>query len=318
MANTRMSAAMRQFLVEPVQRRSGSLFLLQLAQLVTDRCGGRYDALMQRALAAVKPKRSLPSSRLMDDRSIDSSVATLKARGWDILPWRLPAEDIAALRHFAFTTPAYAVHPGERIAITEANIPREHARYIWHTSEVIRIPAVQKLLADGALHRIAQDYIECRPILSSIALWLDPVYDGTYDAHIYHYDNDGPSFLKFFIYLKDVDAESGAHSFIQRTQVRLKPRQFCRSARYDRDELLKFYGVENEIVFEGPAGMILAEDTAGFHKGTTPSKDYRLLLQLQFTSLDHPQEDEYVGGIEKVRIAGLDPGIKRIARKFFA
>jgi len=254
----------------------------------------------------------------MDEHSIAGSVETLKERGWDILPWRLADEDIAELRRFAFTTPAYAVHPDERIAITETSIPRAKGRYVWRISELIRVPAVQRFVADAALHRVAQDYIGCRPILTSICLWLDPVFDGTYGAHVYHYDNDGPSFLKFFVYLSDVDADSGAHTFIQGSHKHLKPEQFGRAGYQDRTDLLKFYGPDNEIVFIGPAGMILAEDTAGFHKGTTLKSGYRLLLQLQYATLDIPHEEEFAGGIDKVQVDNLDSGIKRITRKFFA
>jgi hypothetical protein len=253
----------------------------------------------------------------MDEPSIGASVATLKKRGWDILPWRLTADDLAELRHFAFTTPAYAVHPDERIAITEGNIPRGSGRYMWRMSDLIRVPAVQRLVADAALHRIAQDYLGCRPILTNITFWLDPVQESSINAHQYHYDNDGPAFLKFFVYVNDID-EAAAHVFIQGTHGHLKPSQFGRAGIYDREELLSYYGAENEIVFTGPAGMILAEDTAGFHKGTTPSKGYRMLLQLQYTSLDHPQEEEFSGGLDKMWIEELDPGIKRIAKKFFA
>ncbi len=315
-AATQMTAAMRQFIVEPIRKRSGALFLLQLAQFINDRGGGRYDGHIQDILSALKPKTALPPSRLMDGRSIAESVATLKERGWDILPWRLSAGDLAELRLFAFTTPAYAVNSDESVEITEANIPHVSGRYMWRMSELIRVPAVQRLLADSALYRIAQDYLGCRPILTTIAFWLDPVYDRPINAHRYHYDNDGPSFLKFFVYVNDID-EASAHAFIQGTHGHLKPKQFGRAGIYERDELLGYYGAENEIVFTGPAGMVLAEDTAGFHKGTTPRTGYRLLLQLQFTSLDHPQEEEFTGGIDKVTIESLDPGIKRIAKKFF-
>ncbi len=312
----RTSAAMRQFVIEPIRKRSGALFLLQLSQLVTDRGGGRYDALMQRALSALRPKISLPPSTLMNESAIDETVTMLKERGWYVLPWRLAANDIAEIRQFAFTTPAYGLHPTENIAVTEASIPAASARYTWRMSEIVRIPAVQRFIADGALHHIAQDYLGCRPILTYVTLWLNPPYQGGYNAHVYHYDNDGPSFLKFFIYLSDIDADT-AHTFIQGTHGHRKPPQFARAGLYDRDQLLSFYGSENEIVLTGPAGTILAEDTAGFHKGTTPSKGYRLLLQLQFTSLDHPQEEEFVGGVAKVQLNNLDPGIRRIANKFF-
>jgi hypothetical protein len=313
-----IGSAYNQLVVKPIERRSPALFVLQLAQLVTDRGRGRCDVVMQRALSALKPKIVLPSSRLMDERSVDMSVAALKARGWDVLPWRLSAADLAELRHFAFTTPAYSESPDERVAIAETNIPRAKGRYVWCISDLIRVPAVQRLVADAALHRVAQDYIGCRPILTSITLWLDPVFDGgVYDAHVYHYDNDGPAFLKFFIYITDVDAESGAHTFIQGSHTRPKPAPFGRAGRYEREKLISFYGVENEVIFTGPAGLILAEDTAGFHKGTTLKKNYRLLLQLQYAQLDIPHAEEFSCGVDKVRLGTLDPAIKRIARKFF-
>jgi hypothetical protein len=312
----RVASALEQFVIEPVRKKSSALFLLQISQLITDRGGGRYDAFIQRGLSLLRPKVSLPPSGVVDELAIDGSVVALKQRGWDILPWQLPAEDVAELHRFAFTTPAYAKHPAERIAIIESNIPTRSGRYTWRMSELIRVPAVQRLVADGALHTIAQEYLGCRPILTTIAMWLNPPYEGSYNAHVYHYDNAGPSFLKFFVYLNDIDSDA-AHTFIQGTHRHLKPRQFGRAGLYNRDKLLAFYGAENEIAFTGPAGMILAEDTAGFHKGTTPSKGYRLLLELQFTSLDDPQEEEFVCGIDKVRIANLDPSIKRIARKFF-
>ena len=66
----------------------------------------------------------------------------------------------------------------------------------------------------------------CCPLLTSISLWLDPVYEGVYGAHVDHYDNDGPVFLKFFIHLNDVDVDTGAHSFIQGSHIRRKPQQF--------------------------------------------------------------------------------------------
>jgi hypothetical protein len=310
--------AFQQFLIEPVRKRSAALFVLQLAQLVTDRGRGRYDALMQRALSVLKPKIALPPSQLMDEHSIASSVATLKTLGWNILPFRLPSSDLAELRHFAFATPAYAANPGDHITITEAEIPHTEPRYMWRMSDLIRVPAVQRLICDAALHRIAQDYIGCQPTLTSVTLWLDPVYEGqVYDAHIYHYDNDGPSFLKFFIYISDVDAETGAHTFIQGSHTRPKPVPFGRSSRYNRHELLNFYGTENEIIFTGPAGLILAEDTAGFHKGTTLKKDYRLLLQLEYATLDIPHEEEFDLGLDRAPLAGLNPGIRKIAKKFF-
>jgi hypothetical protein len=39
-------------------------------------------------------------------------------------------------------------------------------------------------------------------------------FAGKYDAYMYHYDNEGPGFLKFFFFLTDVAAGTGAHYFM--------------------------------------------------------------------------------------------------------
>lgn len=313
-----MTSAVRQFVIEPLRNRSSALFLLQLAQLINDRTGGRYDDAIKRVLSVVRPKVKLPNSRFLHSSDIAVCVSSLRTRGWNILDWKLAAADIAELRKFAFSTPAYAKNPTERIVITENNIPHAHGRYMWLMSDLMCVPAVQRLITDAGLAQIAQQYVGCEPILTSVTLWLDPVYQGSYNAHVYHYDNDGPSFVKFFIYLTDVDAESGAHAFIQGSHSHRKPPQFGHAGSRPREQLIDYYGAENELIFTGPAGLVLAEDTAGFHKGTTLTKGYRLLLQLQYAVLDIPHEEEFVPGIERIRLEGVDPALKRIGRKFLA
>jgi len=313
------SARTLQYLVgEPAVKRSLALFMFRAAQILHERGGGRFDASICRLAGLLKPKSPLPPSRLANDGVIADAVTALDRRGWAILPWRLAAADLDEIRRFAFSTPAYADDPTKPVTIDAAHILREHGRYQWRISDLIRVPAVQRLIADSALHRIAQDYIGCRPMLTSITLWLDPVFAGGYDAHVYHYDNDGPRFLKFFIYVNDVNADNGAHTYIQNSHAHVKPKKFRLSRRYDRDALLAHYGDANEIVFAAPAGTILAEDTAGFHKGTDLRRGYRLLMQLVYGAIDIPHAEEFTCGVARAEIVGLDPEIQRVARKFYA
>jgi hypothetical protein len=308
----------RYLILEPIENVSPALFRLRLAQILHERTNGRCDGPIQKLLSVLKPKAPLPVSRLTDERAMAASTDALRRRGWDILTWSLAPQEIASIRDFAFSTPAYATDPEQaQVEIREGRIPHEYGRYQWRISEFIRLPAVQKLIADSALHRIAQDYLGCRPMLTSVTLWLDPVYDGHFGGHVYHYDNDGPGFLKFFIYLSDVDVDTGAHTYIQGSHGHIKPGQFKLSTFYERDDLMRHYGAENEIVFAAPAGTILAEDTAGFHKGMDLKKGYRLLMQLQYAALDIPHAEEFSGNIPKSKIEGLDPAIKPIVQKFF-
>jgi len=313
---TGIAKPFREFVLDPVVNASPALFMLRVSQLLHERTGGRLDSRLQRLLG--KPRASLPPASLMDDGAIDRSVEALHRRGWDVLPWRVDQAGIDMLRSFAFSTPAYATDPHERVVIDAANPPRDHARYVWPITDLIRVPAVQKLMTDSTLYKLAQNYLGYRPVLTSVTLWIDPVYDGSYNAHRYHYDNDGPGFLKFFIYVSDVDLESGAHSYIEGSHHHRKPERFRRSQFYSRDDLVDFYGKQSEIIFSAPAGTVIAEDTAGFHKGTTPRNSYRLLLQFQFAVIDIPHVEEFSSSIEKIKIERLDPSIKLIARKFVA
>lgn len=308
--------AIRHFVIDPIAKRSPALFLFHAAQVLHERTGGHADQTVLRVLAQLRRPVALPPSMLIAQGEIERAVSTLRACGWWLMPRRLDDRDIAEIREFAFATPAYATQFEEQITIDERHPPQVHSRYEWRMSDLVQLPAVQRLLRDSALHRIAQDYIGCRPTLTSVTLWLDPVSDSPAPAHVYHYDNDGPGFLKFFIYLSDVDSETGAHTYIQGSHGHRKPEVFRQSRRYERDELLRHYGAENEIVFAAPAGTILAEDTAGFHRGMDPKRDYRLLLQLQYSAIDIPHAEENFSPVPRVEIPQIAPGIATIARKF--
>jgi hypothetical protein len=73
------------------------------------------------------------------------------------------------------------------------------------------------------------------------------------------------------------------------------------------------------MVFTAPAGTVLAEDTAGFHKGTPSDPgQHRPLLQFEYGLLDMPQPEELAGFREPMRIEGLHQSIRWIVRKYFA
>lgn len=317
MTSGSLAKAVNYLVRDPVEKRSFGLLLLRLSQLLSERAKGRMDEPLARVLSALKPKLGLPPSRIMDAAAIGAALAKLNQRGWELLPWRFPPDSIAALRRFAFSTPAWARDPRERILISETDPPRDQPRYMWPLADLLRVPALQGLIADSALHDLAQLYLGGRPLLTSITLMLDPAYRGVFDAHVYHYDLDGPRFIKYFVHLTDVDADSGAHAYIGGSHGHHKPPQLQRAARYDREKLLSHYGSDSEVVFAVQAGTVLAEDTAGFHRGTTPKAGYRLLLQLEYGLMDIPHEVEFVSPIARAKIEGLDPAIGRIVRKFF-
>src|ERR1700680_2644765 len=113
-----LAKAAKYLVLDPYEKGSLGLVPLRVSQIMHERTGGSSDLHLRRVVKKLKPKVPLPQSSLMDDEAIESSVKILEKRGWDIMPWRLGVDDIAAVRKFAFSTPAYATSPDERISIS--------------------------------------------------------------------------------------------------------------------------------------------------------------------------------------------------------
>jgi hypothetical protein len=265
----------------------------------------------------VRPKVDLPASPQMSPAEVSRVVERLRQDGYNILPKGLTPSDIEAITNFAFTTPAFAGHMDKRVVLTRGGIPKGEPRFSWWMHDLVRVPAIQRLIADGPYCQIAQEYLGCRPTLAHISLFLDAPYEGDYGAYRYHYDNDGPGFLKFFIFITDVEVGTGAHYFIAGSHTRSKPAAFARATLYDEGPLLASYGRDKETVMRGPAGTVLAEDTAGFHRGSTIERDYRIMMQFEFSAIETPTDQELARKIEPIAVPDMHPGIASIARKYY-
>lgn len=152
-----------------------------------------------------------------------------------------------------------------------------------------RHPAVAALLNDPVLVAIARDYLGCEPILDTCRIWASPAFgDGPASdiTQLFHYDASHPGFIKFFIYLTDVDSDSGPHCVVPAShrpdiagwKLRLGPR------RIGDEQIERAYpGMACELV--GPKGTVIAEDTRAFHKGKQPKRGCRFVLELYFVNI---------------------------------
>ena len=112
-------------------------------------------------------------------------------------------------------------------------------------------------------------------------------YPDSKAAQLYHFDLDRPKWLKFLIYINDVDNFNGPHAFIEGTHKSNQIPFSLRSRGYvriDDEEIKKINMAKNEKIFYGKAGSAIIEDTIGFHKGNIVKKGYRILLSIQVNS----------------------------------
>jgi hypothetical protein len=87
-------------------------------------------------------------------------------------------------------------------------------------------------------------------------------------------------FVKYIVYLTDVDADSGPHIFIPGSH---KQNKLLPIRRYTAEEIAGAFGEGNERLFVGPAGTSFLENTYGFHRGLPAKSKPRLALAATYS-----------------------------------
>jgi len=232
----------------------------------------------------------------MSDPAVrDRAVGALRESGFYLFQQRLSAEMCDRLLQYA-TTQACELRQtdDQRIAAgREAVYVRgrpEAVRYDFKSYDLLRNPDVQNLIADLSFADLAQSYLGARPTIDALSMWWSTDYSDQPDAQaaqFFHFDMDRPKWLKFFIYLTDVNPDNGPHSFVVGShrsggipRTLLKKRY----ARLSDEEVTRCYDRTDITEMIAPRGTILAEDTRGLHKGKIVTGGDRLILQIQFSN----------------------------------
>lgn len=148
-----------------------------------------------------------------------------------------------------------------------------------------------KAVRDWALSKdfviLAQEYLGSAPICDLMASWISlPTSNDemmSKSAQKFHFDMDRIKFIKFFVYLSDVSIKNGPHCYIKSSHKGL-PFNLRRDGRFEDNEIITAYGIENYKEFTGPSGTVIAVDTRGFHKGVPLIEGKRDILQVEYSN----------------------------------
>ena len=160
--------------------------------------------------------------------------------------------------------------------------------YQLPTKTIVKNLQINKIINSSYLKNIASSYFGSEALLDHFQVSIVTNYKKKADktsAQYYHFDLDKPKWLKFFIYLNDVSLDNGPHSFIAKTHKNLGIPISIRSKGYTRieDKEVKKYFNE-ETIFTNNKGTCIIEDTRGLHKGFNCKKNYRCLLNIQYSN----------------------------------
>ncbi|MBD2681628.1 MULTISPECIES: hypothetical protein [Nostoc] len=241
------------------------------------------------------------SSTLFPGIDIDLVVNNLKENGF-YLGLNLPKDIVNQIANFADSHACYGDYkPHLGFFYNQKEAAEKHYDQIFklagYFNTALLCPAIKKLQNDPILLAIAGKYLECNPVHLSNQLWWSfagetTTFEKMKTFQMFHYDLDDYRFLKFFFYLTDVDALGGPHVCVRGSHNKKKLSHLLLPKCETDEEIIKYYQEKSLVTIYGKAGFGFAEDTFCFHKGTTPIAQDRLMLQVEFGTIDYNMQHD--------------------------
>jgi len=129
---------------------------------------------------------------------------------------------------------------------------------------------------------IASEYYKCTPYLCTQNFRLSKINNlPPKTTQLYHADQNSLKFIKFFIYLNDVDENGGPFAFVRGSNAK-KFEYHLQKYRWEDKEIESYYGKENQLLLTAKAGDLIVAQTTGYHKGTKPINNERYMLTLNY------------------------------------
>ncbi|MBD2516040.1 hypothetical protein H6G93_13670 [Nostoc sp. FACHB-973] len=241
------------------------------------------------------------SSSLFPDIDVDLVVKNLKQNGF-YLGINLPEEIVKEIVNFADYHACYGDYkPHLGFFYPQKELAEKHYSQTFklagYFNTALHCPVIKKLQNDPKLLAIAAQYLECKPVHLSNQLWWSfagetTKFEKMKTFQMFHYDLDDYRFLKFFFYLTDVDVSGGPHVCVKGSHKHKKFSYLLLPKCESDEEIINYYQPNSLVTIYGKAGFGFAEDTFCFHKGSTPINKDRLMLQVEFGTIDYNMQHD--------------------------
>ena len=230
-------------------------------------------------------------------------LRTLDTEGIAVLPERLSVQ-VAEMNRFLSDRPL-VLRSGEQV--DRQCVPSGCTMADYPLETVLNCPHVLALANSDVLIRTATQYLGCLPTISTLRVWWTFPGSERQEVHSFHRDRDDWRGLTLFVYLTDVDEDSGPHHFV-RGSHRTRPERFWRA--HEIESLEKAFGRDAIRVVTGEAGTAFLEDSIGIHAGPAPIARPRLIFQVGYTLL--PRFSLLYKPVEIESCPAVDPYINRL------
>ena len=176
-------------------------------------------------------------------------------------------------------------HPDNQGKISQQDA-RDNKLYIQCLQPLISAPEIHPFVFNDLIIDIAGAYMDCQPAFGTCNLrrsFVNNMAEG--GNQIYHVDPNSPRFLKFFIYLDDVDENGGPFCYVEGSHTKkfeLNGRNWNEQYSWDTNSINQIYGEDKVKYLTAKKGDLLMADTNGWHRGTKPLNKDRTMLTLDY------------------------------------
>lgn len=267
--------------------------------------------LVARAIALPIGQRQFAGSSALKPEQADGVARALTVDGYAPLGRLLSPRDIAAVHAALAGKPchdAYAAGPRVEFPLEQTPPSCTNAYYRWQ--DAIQIQPLMRAANDPVVLAAVQKFLGAAPTISEINLWWSVLRGGRgKDNQLFHRDVDDLKFCKLFIYLTDVDEESGPHVYVRGSSASRE----CLPIRRYPDELIReTFGGERAITICGEAGSAFLVNTYGLHKGLVPTRRERLAFVAQYSLLPIGLNDYQPVTWDASQAGDIDPYVNRL------
>jgi hypothetical protein len=197
-------------------------------------------------------------------------------------------EKIKKLQNYFIQLPCYDPASSNRSEFLYTNPPKGTRLGFLKHSDVIYAPDLLEIISDNNLKNLAEGFFGGKVSIDYIGAWWSFPTNSSDGTQFFHRDVDSLNFLKFFIYLTDVNEFNGPHIIVKSSQnddIYLK-----KYANYPDATIINYSKKYSRPIdtLEGHAGTNFLENTFCLHKGAAPQTNPRLLLQVIFSLANTP------------------------------
>lgn len=153
---------------------------------------------------------------------------------------------------------------------------------------LINSPEIIPYVFNDYSFRIAMSYMKCYPAIGTLNFRKSFVNDMEEEGvQLFHIDPNSPRFIKFFLYLNDVDEKGGPFCIVEGSG-HSKHHNRYQYHRWPEEEIIKHYGKDSIKNLTAKKGDMIVATTCNYHRGVKCIENERTMLTLNYVI--HPEE----------------------------